>query len=206
MHHFGYFCCKLVGPDAGCWISSPLFHYTNWISVGSLEGFSGIWNTLKVPGILLFVCRKRLYFPLIFQARPKTSVLGCFWDYYMVTNISDCRDSPSQVRYSIREILKTVVIFCSGRGEKGNRDKWRTCPKPKIKPWAITWKVWVFLLTTSELSEFRHINCWLLASDSLSLNRGTTVTFKASSVKNPGDFGKTIEWLSKDDRLVQKSC
>ena len=47
--------------------------------------------------------------------------------------------------------------------------------------------------STSELSEFRHINCWLLASDSLSLNRGTSVTFKACSVKNHGVFGKIIE-------------
>ena len=42
------------------------------------KGLVASEKPFKVPGILLFVCRKRLYFPLIFQARSKTYVLGCF--------------------------------------------------------------------------------------------------------------------------------
>lgn len=47
--------------------------------------------------------------------------------------------------------------------------------------------------STSVLSEFRHINCWLLASDSLSLNRVYISDVQSCSVKNPGNFGKIIE-------------
>lgn len=62
--------------------------------------------------------------------------------------------------------------------------------------------------TSKKLSEFGHINYSLLASDSLSLSRVFWVTpamLKACSVKNPGGSGKVFEWLSKDERLVQKS-